>query len=408
MRFQGRPSMLGILLGLIVSSNPSLSDDFETIRAEYEAKLQAVERAYLGESPGKIDESKVDWTARYREWPGWFFAPRMMAYAEAHPDKPDAASALFWVAELVGNVGDRDRELVPHVARALELLARSHIDDPRVDSLCRTLAFSGSSSRSLGYLRQVAEKAKDRGVRGRAMLAVARGLTSRASVARDPFFDRPGTAPHVAAMIERMSDSYIKEVRSADPLALEREAELLYERIIKEFGDVPADSRNPQLRTIAKASEAELYKLRSLNIGRIAPDIVGRDVDDKPFKLSDYRGKVVVLTFSGNWCGPCVGMYPGERKLVETHKDKPFAILSVNTDEDRETLKKSIKAGEITWRCWWDGPDRPICEAWAIRSFPTVYLLDAKGIIRKKDLRGEQLDAAVEDLLKETTKETAP
>ncbi len=120
-------------------------------------------------------------------------------------------------------------------------------------------------------------------------------------------------------------------------------------------------------------------------MGRIAPEIQGKDVEGGAFKLSDYRGKVVVLTFSGNWCGPCVGMYPDERELVKRLKDKPFALLSVNTDSDRETLRKSIKDGEITWRCWWDGSmEGPICKEWNVSSFPSVYVLDGTGTIRFK------------------------
>ena len=120
------------------------------------------------------------------------------------------------------------------------------------------------------------------------------------------------------------------------------------------------------------------------------------------FKLSDHRGKVVVLTFSGNWCGPCREMYPRERALLARLKDRPFAILSVNTDPDRETLRKSIREGEITWRCWFDGGrDGPITSRWNVRSFPTVYVIDAEGVIREVGLRGDDLDRAVERLLGE-------
>jgi thiol-disulfide isomerase/thioredoxin len=133
-----------------------------------------------------------------------------------------------------------------------------------------------------------------------------------------------------------------------------------------------------------------------------SPDITGTDADGINFKLSDYRGKVVVLTFSGNWCGPCRAMYPDERDLVKRLKDQPFAIVSVNTDGERSTLQKSIKAGEITWRCWWDGPKGPICERWNILSYPTVYVLDRDGVIRFKDVRDTRMDRAVMTLLEES------
>jgi hypothetical protein len=94
-------------------------------------------------------------------------------------------------------------------------------------------------------------------------------------------------------------------------------------------------------------------------------------------------------------------MHPHERELIRRHSGKPFVILSVNTDRDRETLKKAIREGEITWRCWWDGPGRPLCEKWNVSGFPTIYVIDRAGVIRFKNVREKALDEAVGSLLRE-------
>jgi len=97
-------------------------------------------------------------------------------------------------------------------------------------------------------------------------------------------------------------------------------------------------------------------------------------------------------------------MYPHERSLVEKLKDKPFALIGVNSDTDKEKLKKRMTEEKITWRSFWNGPDGtegPIAKAWNVHGWPTIYVLDAKGTIRFKNLRGPQLEKAVEELLKE-------
>ncbi len=97
-------------------------------------------------------------------------------------------------------------------------------------------------------------------------------------------------------------------------------------------------------------------------------------------------------------------MYPHERSLVERLKDKPFALIGVNSDTDKGKLKKRLAEERITWRSFWNGPDGtngPISRAWNVHSWPTVYVLDHKGVIRWKWVRGEALDKAVDQLLEE-------
>jgi peroxiredoxin len=95
-------------------------------------------------------------------------------------------------------------------------------------------------------------------------------------------------------------------------------------------------------------------------------------------------------------------MYPHERSLVERLKDKPFTILGVNSDP-AEKYKKAIKENNITWPSFWDGGNTggPIAKAWAVRGWPTIYVIDAKGVIRYKNTRGKAMDEAVDALLKE-------
>jgi hypothetical protein len=102
-------------------------------------------------------------------------------------------------------------------------------------------------------------------------------------------------------------------------------------------------------------------------------------------------------------------MYPHERSLVKRLEGKPFALLGINSDRDREGLKKTMVDEKITWRSWWDGGSTggPIATAWNVHGWPTIYVLDHKGVIRYIGVRGEQMDKAVDTLLQELEQKKA-
>src|SRR5262249_3413685 len=96
-------------------------------------------------------------------------------------------------------------------------------------------------------------------------------------------------------------------------------------------------------------------------------------------------------------------MYPHERSLVKTFKDRPFAIVGVNSDSDRAKLKKTIAKENITWRSFWDGGSStgPIASRWGVNSWPTVYLIDHKGTFVEGAGLGKELEKRVEALVKQ-------
>lgn len=97
-------------------------------------------------------------------------------------------------------------------------------------------------------------------------------------------------------------------------------------------------------------------------------------------------------------------MIPHERSLVKRLEGKPFALLGINTDGSAADVKEKNAKENITWRSWFDGQGGPICAQYKIRAFPTIFVLDAKGVIRAKEVRGEAMDKAVDKLLGEMEK----
>ncbi len=97
-------------------------------------------------------------------------------------------------------------------------------------------------------------------------------------------------------------------------------------------------------------------------------------------------------------------MYPHERSLVKRLANEPFALIGVNSDRDLAKLRPRLKEENISWRSFWNGPKGtggPISAKWGVRGWPTIYILDHKGVIRFKGPRGEKMDKAVDQLLEE-------
>jgi hypothetical protein len=141
-------------------------------------------------------------------------------------------------------------------ARAFVILTRDHIDSAKLGQVCQSLVYGGKENEA--FLRALLEKSPRQDVRGQACLALARHLNNG------------GRGP-----------------------ADRKEAEELFQRAIAEYADVQA----PPYGKIGDKAKAELFAVHHLALGQTAPDIEGADQDGKPFKLSDYKGKVVLLDF---------------------------------------------------------------------------------------------------------------
>ncbi len=322
-----------------------------------------------------------------------------LALARANPDDPSAFKALQFVIR-TNRAGPGDA-----TARALRMmLDRGDNRRPNQGDYLATVALTLSQYPDAEtLLRRILDRNPNRDDRAAACYWLARHLAQQARMVRK-LRERPNEQKtyeryRAAAPIGRL-------VREKDPEALETASEALLERVAREFADVRLAGGD---RALGATVNGELFALRNLSIGKTAPEIDGRDHEGQPFRLSETRGKVVVLTFCGNWCGPCVAMYPQERALLEKYRDRPFTIVSVDTDDDVETLRRSIASKQITWRCWWDGGvEGPITMRWGILGFPTIFVLDRRGVIRYRDLRGDELDRAIASLLDEREPTSAP
>lgn len=204
----------------------------------------------------------------------------------------------------------------------------------------------------------------------------------------------------------RYGSDYVAKFRKRDVAKLEAEALEIFDQLIAK--KVP-DELGPG-RSILEHAKTEAYEMRHLAVGKKAPEIVGEDLDGKAMKLSDFRGKVVVLEFGGSQCSSCVTFGRHLRKLIDQYAGRPFAGVGVNTDKDRKDARAFTETNKFTWRTFWNGPNGTaggIVKDWNVQAFVTVYVIDHAGVIRSKTTRGPELDPLIEELVKRAEKDVA-
>ena len=249
------------VLGLLLVVSPAIATDEQTPAEQYKALVEAYEQ-----------------DAQPRE-----FAGRFLQLAEAHPRSPAAVDALAWVLSEL----PRRKEAL----RALALLTKDHMKSRAIGAACLPIA-NTASSRAETLLRALLAESPHLDVRAEACWHLS-SLLERQATLVEQLKKHPEMKDRVTRYYGKEYGPYLVALE-ADKVA-GRRAEL-YEQLIKSFRDIKTEKG-----TMGEVAEAALFKLRHLSIGRVAPEIEGEDIFGKKLKLSDHRGKVVVLSFWGHW-----------------------------------------------------------------------------------------------------------
>jgi thiol-disulfide isomerase/thioredoxin len=300
------------------------------------------------------------------------WAQRGTILVEANPAEPAALDVMLAMNE-IHYVNDR----------LVRLVREHHFASPKVVGFLNSFSQNGPGERRL-FAEDIAEKHPDRAVRGKASLVLGR-------------MDR-------IYLIDSLKDRPSFGGRLGTPDDLRVRARRYLDRVVQDYADVQSDEEGESLGELAKDELAGLDNIGRLEVGKLASDILGEDLDGKPLKLMAKSGKVTLLVFWGSWCGPCMQLVPHEVALRDKYNGRAFQLYGVNGGDERETARKTAIEKQMTWPSFYGARQRGgLAAVWNVDGWPTVYVIGSDGVIRYKG-HGDEMELAVEKAVAEAEK----
>ena len=174
--------------------------------------------------------------------------------------------------------------------------------------------------------------------------------------------------------------------------------ELVVDQIVKGFDGAPSVN---QIKAMYLQLKEQHNEMQILSPGKIAPDFTQAKQDGKPLKLSDLKGKVVLIDFWASWCGPCRRENPNVVKLYEKYQKNGFTVLSVSLDQNKEQWLAAVKKDNLSWpnhvsdlKGW----GNEAAKQYKVTGIPFTVLVDKEGKIINKNLRGPELEKTLESI----------
>lgn len=302
------------------------------------------------------------------------YAREAIVIAKESPQDATGFEAAFFIANKIGLYG-RGQEF----EESLKLIGEHHLNNLRIRDLFPRVAYCETPG--MTFAIRVAEKATNNELRGIALFTIGCRVKGELYHEDDEAKRSEGIA---------RATGHFQKAAKEGPQAV-----------------VWFDGADTTIEKAVASNLKVLSAMKSAAVGKPAPEIIGMGLGGKKINFTSYAGKVVLVDIWVTWCGPCREMIPQEREMVKRLKDKPFALLSVSCDTEKEKLVAFLEKEPMPWDHCFDGVNGPVVEVLHTRAYPTLFLIDHTGVIRNKWVGApdeKELNQAIDDLVEKAAK----
>lgn len=352
------PRLAALLLLMMTAAASATPADAEKVEKSYQLALdkwaQDLRAASSPEARAKASASRPDPAAA---------AKQMWALISTELREAWTLEPATWFLGITAGLrttqpnGSSSPTFAEEIKAIYAAIENYHLKSPKLPPLCLTLAAS-EDPRSLALLEKIQAEHPDNKVQGVAALAIAMRL----------------------------------KFLGDDPGLMSKRLTLLRKAII--------DSAEVEISgvAVAKLAEDELYIIRHLTKGRIAPDLSGSDSGMRPLKLSDAKGKVVVLLFWNSGVAEAARVLEMATAMEKKFAGKPFAVIGVNNDTT-DNLREWQKKPDLVTFVNFSDPQNHLAQEYRIGTWPLAYVLDRERKIQYAGPPGSFVDITASALL---------
>ncbi|TWU04798.1 protein kinase domain-containing protein [Stieleria varia] len=347
----------------------------EALNAEFD-RVAAKYNAAIGNAVGEVELNRV-----YQELdPREVMTPKYLKYEKQHRGTNDGLQSLVKVAEMARSVGDPNSVVGKGRVEVIDRLIQHYLDHEGLETIAGTLQAGPPTPRSDEFLNLLVEKSPFRKTQAEALIAqIIHGKELLTAVTGIPSHRKRMEGMQSVAPQSARDDyrEVLDRLESTDTVQLKVDLNKKLKQLVENYSDVAVEYYG----TARSASERLSHAINKVVVGSEAPEMVATDINGAPFRLSNLRGEIAVLVFAQSAGDNLREMYAPLRQLVAKYKQMPVRVIGIMSSGDRKILEEATARGDFNWTVIPQPYSGPLQLDWGIEGYPTVYVVDAKGIL---------------------------